>query len=80
VQPLLQKYENDLDMEIVYCVDKVTTNRAKYPELICGTVVDAFEAQSCDSFNGEAYVCGNPYMVQNVVQMLHRKGVTKIFW
>jgi NAD(P)H-flavin reductase len=76
VKPLLAEYEKNLEFEIVYCVDTPSDNK----DLFSGYVTDAFIKQNLNVDSFDYYLCGNPFMVQNTVNMLKQKGASKVFW
>lgn len=76
IHPIVQEYVNELHLRVKYCTDAPATA----PDIFHGTIVDAFEQSGLDATQYEHYLCGNPFMVQAVLQMLQAKGAQKIHW
>ena len=75
----LEQFEKYPNFSYKICTDEECHLNPEHEKFYCGRVTGAIQEQIQDFANTEFYVCGNPFMVDAVVQMLEEKAVTDIY-
>jgi Na+-transporting NADH:ubiquinone oxidoreductase subunit F len=75
----LKQFEKYPNFDYKVCTDDECHLNPSHEKFYCGRVTEAMQKQITDFVDTEFYVCGNPFMVNAVVDMLKQKSATYIY-
>ena len=75
----IQQFEKYPNFDYRVCTDEECELNPTNGKYYCGRVTGAMGEQIANFENTEFYICGNPFMVDAVVQMLEEKAVSNIY-